>query len=61
MENKATLIAVSGVVAMGVGLIASAVATGTAVDSGTIQQIITGLLGFASGVGATVVASAFKA
>jgi len=50
MENKATLIAVSGVVVMGLGLIVSSAISGTPVDVGTIQQLVTGLIGFASGV-----------
>ncbi len=57
MENKATLIAVGGVVVMGLGVIISAVVSGNAVDAGTIQQVVTGLIGFASGVAVTKAAN----
>ena len=49
MDNKSTLIAVCGVVGLGFGVIASAVLSGNPVDTVTIQLVVTGLIGFASG------------
>jgi len=60
MENKATIIAVSGVVAMGIGMIALAAISGQPVDSKTIELVVTGLLGFSGGVGVSAFVSSLK-
>jgi len=51
MENKATIIAVSGVLAA---------ISGQPVDSKTIELVVTGLLGFSGGVGVSAFVSSLK-
>jgi len=56
MENKATLIAIGGVVVIGLGVLAQSVITGQAMDPELIKLIVTGLVGFASGAAAVKIA-----
>jgi len=52
---KTTIIAVSGVVAIGVGLLFYYGLSGNPLDTETIKQIAAGLIGFAGGAGANAV------
>ncbi|MHB8077412.1 hypothetical protein [Desulfosporosinus fructosivorans] len=60
MENKATIIAVAGVVAIGIGIIASGTFTGQGADPELLKQVVTGLIGFASGAAAGYVVAPKK-
>jgi len=48
-RDNATMLAVAGVVTITVGVIASSIFTGQALDTETVKMAITGLIGFAAG------------
>ena len=48
-RDNATMLAVAGVVTITVGVIASSIFTGQALDTETVKMAITGLIGFSSG------------
>lgn len=53
MKETATILAVGGVVAIGIGLLVLSGFTGQAVDSELLKQLTSGLIGFAGGAGVT--------
>ena len=57
MKDYATIIAVSGVVVLGLGTLILTGITKQVLDTELMKQIVTGLIGFASGVGVTMAVS----
>ncbi len=57
MKDYATLIAVGGVVLLGAGTLILTGITKQTLDTELMKQIVTGLIGFASGVGVTMAVS----
>lgn len=55
MKDNANLIAVGGVVIIGLGLLVYAGLSGNVLDTEAIKQIAAGLIGFAGGAGAVVI------
>ena len=61
MREKATIIAIGGVVLIILSLIASSGVTKQPVDSELIKMAVSGLVGFAGGIGGTVAVTALNA
>ena len=60
MREKATIIAIGGVVLIVLSLIVSSGVTKQPVDSELIKMAVSGLVGFAGGVGGTVAVAALS-
>lgn len=56
MKDQATLLAVAGVIVITIGVLVTTVVTKQELDSELIKQVVTGLVGFASGAAVATVA-----
>jgi hypothetical protein len=61
MREKATIIAIVGIILITLSLIILSGVTGQPLDYETIKMVVSGLVGFAGGIGGTIAVTALTA